>query len=450
MNETKPIFENDALSFTRFRRLFYIVTPKETTFEKLESVPNYIDEALPWALVLIFLEFLYSAYKKKKLFRTNDTITSINSGILQQTVKVLSCGCEFTIACWLYENYGFKFLNWDSLLTWIIAFVLVDFTYYWFHRGAHEINFFWAFHQMHHSSEDYNLSTAFRQGMFQGFLASFYSLPEALILPPSVHMAHLGLNKINQFWVHTQVIRNLGPLEHILVTPSHHRVHHGRNPYCIDKNYSGTFIIWDKLFGTFQVEKQEEPVIFGLVHNVNTFDALYLQMFHYTYIFFEKVPSMKTFGDKLKAIFYGPGWFPGTPRMGNLSDIPEVEKNVQKFDPHCPKWIQIYCVLHMIMINLIFAIFLRQRDNMTFVDAFLYALLIMFSIQIIGWFFENKPYAAYCELLRCALLYYWIFERIWPLNTISNIYFNAFFGISTAIWFVKVMSIHSSDKMKTM
>lgn len=116
--------------------------------------------------------------------------------------------------------------------------------------------------------------------MFQNYLAMLYNLPETLILPPTVHMAHLGLNKINQFWVHTQAIKSLGPLEHILVTPAHHRVHHGRNRYCIDKNYSGTLIIWDKLFGTFAAEKDDEPVVYGLVHNVNTFNAFYLQVCH--------------------------------------------------------------------------------------------------------------------------------------------------------------------------
>jgi len=436
-----PRYTRKNLSFERFRRLFYLVTPNETTFELPEDVPNYVEEAMPWFLIFIVVEMAYSMYRKKNFFRLNDTIVSLTSGSLQQAVKMLCHTFEFTTACWVYENYGFHFLNWDSVWTWIIAFVAVDFTYYWFHRGAHEINFFWAFHQMHHSSEDYNLSTALRQGMFQPYLATLYNLPEALFLPPSVHMAHLGINKINQFWVHTQAIKNLGPLEHILVTPSHHRVHHGRNRYCIDKNYAGTFIIWDKLFGTFQAEKEEEPVVFGLVHNINTFDGIYCQLHHFYHIFMEKVPSMKTFGDKLKAIFYGPGWFPGTPRMGNLADVPEIEDPVQIYDVESSIWIKIYCLVQMNIMNTIFLAYTLYRDHMTFVEALLYTGLIMFSVYCLCSFLENKPYAPHYELVRCAIFYYWFFERIWPPNTGYNIYMNMFFCGSIAFWLIKVLSL---------
>lgn len=118
-----------------------------------------------------------------------------------------------------------------------------------------------------------------RQGMFQQLSSFIFYLPESFIVPPSAHVVHICLNTVYQFWIHTQLIKNLGPLEYVINTPSHHRVHHGRNPYCIDKNYAGTLIIWDRLFGTFQAEKSEEPVAYGLVHNVNTFDQLYCQVY---------------------------------------------------------------------------------------------------------------------------------------------------------------------------
>lgn len=118
----------------------------------------------------------------------------------------------------------------------------------------------------------------FRQSVFQSFVEILFHVPESLILPPPVVLAHVTINKLNQFWVHTQTIKTLGPLEHILVTASHHRVHHGRNPYCIDKNYSGTFIIWDKIFGTFQPENPEESVAYGLVHQEQSYNPFNLQV----------------------------------------------------------------------------------------------------------------------------------------------------------------------------
>ncbi|ETE65626.1 Alkylglycerol monooxygenase [Ophiophagus hannah] len=143
----------------------------------------------------------------------------------------------------------------------------------------------------------------------------------ALCIPPSVFAVHLQFNLLYQFWIHTEVIENLGPLEFILNTPSHHRVHHGRNPYCIDKNYGGTLIIWDRIFGTFAAEK--DKVVYGLTHSINTFESLKVQFHHCVYIWniFWTTPG---FLNKLSVIFKGPGWAPGKPRLGLIEEIPEV------------------------------------------------------------------------------------------------------------------------------
>ncbi len=141
-----------------------------------------------------------------------------------------------------------------------------------------EVNLFWSTHQTHHSSEYYNLSTALRQGVLQAYFSWIFYLPLALLIPPQICLIHSQMNLLYQFWIHTNVISNLGPFEYILNTPSHHRVHHGRNPYCIDKNYGGVLIIWDRLFGTFAAERENEEVAYGLVHPINTFDPLEIQV----------------------------------------------------------------------------------------------------------------------------------------------------------------------------
>jgi sterol desaturase/sphingolipid hydroxylase (fatty acid hydroxylase superfamily) len=203
---------------------------------------------------------------------------------------------ELSAYVWVHERYQLPFcLPWNSPLTYWITFLGIDFSYYWFHRFAHgsknccvvynvffssslEVNIFWATHQTHHSAENYNLSTALRQGFFQTLFAWTFYLPLAFIVPPPMFLVHMQMNLLFQFWVHTEVISNLGPLEFIFNTPSHHRVHHGRNPYCIDKNFGGVLIVWDRLFGTFAVERKSEEIAYGLVYSPVSFDPLKIQV----------------------------------------------------------------------------------------------------------------------------------------------------------------------------
>ncbi|KAJ8307261.1 hypothetical protein KUTeg_015345, partial [Tegillarca granosa] len=231
-------------------------------------------------MILVILEVPLLIWQKRKLPRFNDGFSSIANGILSQLHSLLFRSTELAAYMWMYDRYNIISLPWNNPWTWLLGFVGVDFCYYWVHRCGHEVNIMWAGHQVHHSSEDYNLTTALRQSAFHKYTMWMFYLPLALVMPPSV-------------------IRTLGPLEWIFNTPSHHRVHHGRNRYCIDKNYGGTLIIFDRIFGTFEAEKDE--VVYGLVHNINSWDPLYSQM---------------------SVIWRGPGWLPGKPRLGLPEDIP--------------------------------------------------------------------------------------------------------------------------------
>ncbi|KFO90389.1 Alkylglycerol monooxygenase, partial [Buceros rhinoceros silvestris] len=210
-----------------------------------------------------------------------------------------------------------------------------------------EVNILWAAHQVHHSSEDYNLFTALRQSILQKYTSWIFNLPMALFIPPSVFAVHLQFNLLYQFWIHTEVITNLGPLEWILNTPSHHRVHHGRNPYCIDKNYGGTLIIWDRIFGTFEAE--DEKVVYGLTHPVNSFDPIMLQLRPLAHIWntFWATPG---FCNKLSVIFKGPGWGPGKPRLGLPEEIPVITGKEVPFNPSVPGYLNSYAVVHFAVI----------------------------------------------------------------------------------------------------
>jgi len=179
---------------------------------------------------------------------------------------------------YLYENYSVIKLPWNSLSTWMLCALGVDFFYYWSHRANHEVNILWSQHQVHHSSEEYNLSTALRQGVVQRWATWIIFLPMAFLIPPSQFAAHSQFNLMYQFWIHTEVVGHLGPLEWVLNTPSHHRVHHASTRSYIDKNYGGVLIIWDRIFGTFEAEHKEEPIVYGLTSQLKFFNPLYLQV----------------------------------------------------------------------------------------------------------------------------------------------------------------------------
>ncbi|VDL74559.1 unnamed protein product [Nippostrongylus brasiliensis] len=236
-------------------------------------------------LLLVLLEYLVLDEKK---YSFNDTVTSINAGVLSLTMKIggrfLSASCY----PYIYEKIHIIDLPKDSPYTWLLCFFTQDLVYYLGHRATHEAGVFWAFHQMHHSSEYYNLSTALRQGAVQDIAMLFFDMLQATIIPPNVFVVHRYLNLIYQFWLHSNAVPYLGPLEYFINTPSSHRVHHGRNPYCIDRNYGGTLIIWDRLFGTYEAERNGEEIAYGLVTPVATFNQLWCQFFEFKAIGYDK------------------------------------------------------------------------------------------------------------------------------------------------------------------
>ncbi|VDM56403.1 unnamed protein product [Angiostrongylus costaricensis] len=207
----------------------------------------------------------------------------------------------------VYERIHIIELPKDSATTWILCFFTQDLVYYLGHRAvhgnfSHKAGVLWSFHQMHHSSEYYNLSTALRQGVVQDFVMVLFDLLQALVIPPNIFIVHRYLNLLYQFWLHSNAVPYLGPLEYFLNTPSSHRVHHGRNPYCIDKNYGGTLIIWDRLFGTYEPERRDEEIAYGLVTPVASFSQIWWA---------SKIQSHQEIEFQVKAALWPPGYFPG-------------------------------------------------------------------------------------------------------------------------------------------
>ncbi|XP_011300940.1 alkylglycerol monooxygenase [Fopius arisanus] len=382
-------------------KLWYIVNPYESSFEFVEQVPDYQTEVWPSFFVLIILEQIILLSKKRSNFRLNDHITSLSNWIIPESGRIFFRGAEYFLYIKIYENFRIEILPWNSLWTWYFTALGVDFCYYWVHRANHEIHFLWAQHQVHHSSEEFNLVVGLRQSVLQQWCSFMFYLPMAVFIPPSHFIAHHQFNLIYQLWIHTTVIDDLGPLELVFNTPKHHRVHHGCNLYCLDKNYGGVLIIWDRLFGTFTVEKKKDEIIYGLVVSPRTFNPLYLQTF-YTKSMFVKSLKMRNLGNKLAGIWKGPSWFPGAPRLG----LDEYKVNVTsriKYDRQVSLWLRIYILLHFIVVFYVHCQIYGDKQDCNIFNQSTLIMNNILALTSIGLLFDKYKYAELIELSRCII-----------------------------------------------
>lgn len=267
--------------------------------------------AIPIFALLIGLEAWYSHRRHANAYETRDAWTNIFVGFMSVAFGALFGIFVAVIYNAAYELAPYKFPA-EAWWTWAILFFVDDLVYYWFHRISHEMRLFWNFHVVHHSSEHYNLSVAVRQSWFSGILHWVFYAPIMLLgFAPWMFALMHGFNLIYQFWIHTKFIRNLGPLERVLNTPSHHRVHHGvNNPY-LDKNYAGVLIIWDKFFGSF-VPETEEPR-YGIIKPIKSFNPLWINT-HGWVEMWQAMRSQKGVLRKLRCIFGSPNMELNEPR----------------------------------------------------------------------------------------------------------------------------------------
>ena len=239
--------------------------------------PNYIALAIPVLFLFIFIEIAVAAHRGVRTYRFADAIADLGCGVTQRLLLLLFEAILLLSYVLFYENARLYDLSSRPVAAFLIAFVGADFIYYCWHRASHRVNFLWAAHVVHHQSEDFNLAVALRQGVFTPITAAPFALPLAVIgIPPLVYVMAESLNTLYQFWIHTELVGRLGPLEYVFNTPSHHRVHHGRNPEYLDRNYGGVFIIWDRLFGTYVPERKKPD--YGTTQPLRSFNALWAQV----------------------------------------------------------------------------------------------------------------------------------------------------------------------------
>ncbi|XP_030759328.1 alkylglycerol monooxygenase-like [Sitophilus oryzae] len=447
----KNVWETEALiDFVKgVGRMFYIVSPAETTFSNAKDVPNFFRNAWPYFLLFMIVENILLWIEKKPLVRLNDSITSLSHGLIKECGRLLFRSSESYLYFYIYEHFRICDLPWDMPITWYLAAIGVDFCYYWVHRACHEVHILWAQHQVHHSSEDYNLAVGLRQSVLQGWCGFAFYLPLALIIPPSHFITHQHFNLLFQFWIHTETVSTLGPLEWIFNTPNHHRVHHGSNIYCLDTNYGGVLIIWDRIFGTFAKEKEDEEIIYGLVYNQPSFNVLHLQTF-YTHYVITKFNAMKSWREKLAAIFYGPSWQPGRPRLGTEEDKVKVTKRT-KYDVQLSLWCNLYLMVHFSVMVYGFHQLALRYMALSPISVLAFVIYIIASLTNIGMLFDKHKFAPVFEVLRCMILVTVVQRMSFPdIDSSTLLLAEVFFLLSGIFWFLQSISIlEISSTLKT-
>jgi alkylglycerol monooxygenase len=362
---------------------------------------NYVEVAIPFFILAIVLEFLYGLLVKKQTYRINDTVNSLSLGVLSRLVDILRLGFAGIVFGTLVQWIGLPQWSMSSAWQWVAAFVAYDFCYYWKHRYGHEWRIMWASHIAHHQSEEFNLSTALRQ-TGTDYIGFVFYIPLYLAGVPAAAVITVGsLNLIYQFWVHTEHIRRLGPLEWIFVTPSNHRVHHARNPEYIDKNYGGVFIVWDRLFGTFEDERADLPCAYGITTGLKSWNPIWAN-FHFWTDTAKLAWRTRNWGDKLKIWFKPPAWYPS-----DLDPHKEIDskypQNMDKYDPPTAAFTRAYIFVQFWLMTAASLWLLAAQKHLPRPFVLLLFVWMCFSLYVQGTWLEGRPYARRLEWIRIAI-----------------------------------------------
>ena len=376
----------------------------------METYGRILNMAMPAFLVLVLIEKAYGWYVKKDAFKAMDTLASMSSGYTNVVKDVLGLSVSIITFKWMVEHWAFFEIK-STVWTVIAAFVVLDFAGYWGHRLSHGINFLWNQHLVHHSSEEFNLACALRQSI-SNILNVFtvFLLPAALLGIPTQTIAIIApIHLFAQFWYHTVYIGRLGFLEHVIVTPSHHRVHHAINPEYLDKNHGQIFIIWDRIFGTFQEELSSVPPVYGITRPVQTHNPIKINFVHLWLLITDAYRASR-WQDKLKIWFMPTGWRPADVAarfpVHKIEDVYQFERFAPAASPALTTWI-------WVQFNATFWLMVYLFSNITAIGSpamFIYGGFIWLTVFSYTELMDGNPDALFWEIFKngigMGILYY--------------------------------------------
>jgi len=336
--------------------------------------------AIPFFMVLIAVEYAVSRVRGIKVYRGMDTISSLSSGLTNTIKDVLGLVIIILSYSWLVDKLALFDIK-STIWLYVLAFIGKDFAGYWSHRFEHVINIFWNRHIIHHSSEEFNLACALRQPVSNMVaIFTFLYIPMAILgVPARVVAVVAPIHLFMQFWYHTRLIDKLGFLEYILVTPSHHRVHHAINEEYMDRNFSQIFIIWDRLFGTFQKELDEVPAVFGVKRPVQTWNPIVIN-FKHLWLLIQDAWKTKNWNDKLRIWFMPTGWRPSD--VQESYDVYSVKDvySLEKYDSQLPISLEYWSYFQLVFHSVLMLYMFSQFGQYSFSLVFLYGLFLLVSI----------------------------------------------------------------------
>lgn len=419
----------------------------------MEAYGKILLIAMPAFLLLVLFEKWYGWRKGKDTVRNMDMISSLSSGVTNVTKDVLGLYIVIITYPWLTDHLAITHIP-STLIVYIIAFLALDFAGYWVHRIQHVTNFFWNGHLVHHSSEDFNLACALRQSI-SSIVKIFivFLLPAAVLgVPANVINVVAPLHLFAQFWYHTEHINKMGFLEKIIVTPSHHRVHHAINKEYIDKNYGQIFIFWDKWFGSYQPELADVKPVYGITRPVRTWNPVRIN-FQHAWLLIKDAWRAKSLKDKFRIWFMPTGWRPAD--VAEKYPVYKIEDvyNFERYETRASLALHVWSWLQMVMILLFISYMFGNIAEIKKIDSsyiYIYGGFVFLSVYSFTELMDRNQFAIFWEILRCGLAVWFIYRQAdWfgASAIIPNIQYilAAYFVLSLFVTFYFVIKHYRED-----
>ena len=383
----------------------------------------FITYAVPVFFLMIGIEFIFGVIKGTNNYRLNDSIAAISLGLISRLPPLLNLGIQGVVWTYVATNLNMSLMPKDSWVTWVIAFLFYDLCYYWMHRMSHQVKVLWASHVVHHQGEEFNLSTALRQTSSGWLWKWVFYIPMFMVgIPGEVFFTVAAINLLYQFWVHTEHIKTLGPLELIFITPSNHRIHHAQNPEYIDANYGGVFIIWDRIFGTYIPERGDLKPIYGTVKPLRSWNPIWSNLEIYHQMIRDTIHT-KTLKNKIKVWFSSTRWRP----EDVYEKFPHVTNDLEdfeKYDPDANRTTKFFTSVQFIINSSISTIIIFTIADQSYLQSCMLAIMLVASTTLVTSIIENKKWGYQSELARSIFtILLFAFEIFDPNLLASQVFF---------------------------
>ncbi|MDY8135269.1 sterol desaturase family protein [Aquimarina sp. 2201CG5-10] len=407
----------------------------------METYAIALTYAIPGFVVLILIEYLISRWKRIPVNEAMDTISSLSSGMTDTLRSLTGLAIIIISYEWMVGHIALVEIK-SSVLVYVLTFIGLDFAGYWSHRFNHTVNLFWNRHIIHHSSEEFNLACALRQSISAIISIYFFLyIPLALLgIPANVIALVAPIHLFAQFWYHTRLVNKMGILEHIIVTPSHHRVHHAINDEYLDKNYSQIFIFWDKFFGTFQEEISDKPPVYGVKKPVNTWNPFLINFMH-AWGILKDAWRTKNWWDKIRIWYMPTGWRPEDVKKKYPIDIITDPYTREKYKTESSLSLKLWSWTQLIITLALMYYFLVSFGDLEFIQILNYAIFIGISIFAYTSLMDRHIISLYAEVIKVGFgLYLIIQEGSW--FGIDALFSGATYIVATYIIISLVFSVY--------